>query len=67
MQSKRNILLVEDNESLGYLLTEYLKMKGFNITWSKNGRNALEDLQNDNFDLAILDIMNAGNGWIYTC
>ncbi|MGB8703906.1 MAG: response regulator transcription factor [Gillisia sp.] len=57
METKRNILLVEDNESLGYLLSEYLKMKGFSITWSKNGIIALQDLENEQFDLAVLDIM----------
>ncbi len=49
--------MVEDDESLGYLLTEYLKIKGFDIIWEKNGMSALETLQKSNFDLIILDIM----------
>jgi len=54
---KYKLLLVEDDESLGYLLTEYLKMKNFLIVWVKNGKDALSTLSNQTFDLCILDIM----------
>jgi DNA-binding response OmpR family regulator len=57
MINSRKILLVEDDESLGYLLSEYLKMKDFDVVWRKNGNSALETLQHDYFDLIILDIM----------
>lgn len=57
MENKRNILLVEDNDSLGYLLTEYLRMKEFNVTWCTNGAKALQVLEKSSFDLAILDVM----------
>lgn len=54
---KHKILLVEDDLSLGYLLSEYLKMKGFNLTWVKSGNEALKIIHTDLFDLAILDVM----------
>lgn len=57
MSVQRRILLVEDDESLGYLLSEYLKMKDFEIRWAKNGKEALTDLSHYQFDLAILDVM----------
>jgi len=57
MSKNKKILLVEDDESLGYLLTEYLKMKDFDIVWKKNGVTALDTLQYDYFDLIILDVM----------
>lgn len=57
MNKNKKILLVEDDESLGYLLTEYLKMKDFDIVWRKNGKTALDTLQHDYFDLIILDVM----------
>lgn len=57
MGKNKKILLVEDDESLGYLLTEYLKMKDFDIVWRKNGKTALDTLQHDYFDLIILDVM----------
>ncbi|BFP39757.1 response regulator transcription factor [Flavobacteriaceae bacterium GF1] len=55
--NKKRLLLVEDEESLGYLLSEYLGMKGFQVTWAKDGEEALELMEKGNFDLAILDVM----------
>ncbi len=52
-----SILLVEDDPSLGYLLSEYLQMKGFGITWAKNGKIALDEMDSNTFDLGILDVM----------
>jgi DNA-binding response OmpR family regulator len=57
MCENRKILLVEDDESLGYLLSEYLKMKDFDIQWVKDGKSALEIAERDFFDLMILDVM----------
>lgn len=54
---KYRIILVEDDASLGYLLTEYLKIKGFEITWIKNSKDALQKIDTSAFDLAILDVM----------
>ncbi len=51
------LLLVEDDESLGYVLSEYLKMKNFSISWVKNGKDALSILSQQPFDLCILDVM----------
>ena len=52
-----HILLVEDHESLGYLLQEYLTFKGLQVTWVKDGQAGLEAVQTFPFDLCILDIM----------
>jgi len=54
---KHKLLLVEDDEALGYLLTEYLKINNFTVLWSKNGKDALEILLKNQFDLCILDVM----------
>ena len=51
------LLLVEDDASLGYLLSEYLKMKNFSVAWVKNGKDALSILSEQPFDLCILDVM----------
>lgn len=51
------ILLVEDDPSLGYLLSEYLKLNGFGVEWRKDGASGLEALAQQRFDLCILDIM----------
>ena len=57
MDNKYKLILVEDDASLGYLLSEYLGMKGFGVTWAKNGQEALQKVETNVFDLAILDIM----------
>lgn len=57
MEQFASILLVEDDQALGYLLKEYLGMKGFTVTWAKHGTEALDILGDKGFDLAILDVM----------
>ena len=57
MEKEYSILLVEDDPSLGYLLTEYLKMKGFQLTWAKSGKEGLKNIESNYYDLAILDVM----------
>ena len=51
------ILLVEDNETLGYILKEYLEMKGFEVKLAINGAQGLKLFQKSPFDLCILDVM----------
>jgi len=57
MTDNKRILLVEDDQSLGYLLSEYLEMKDFEVRWVKNGKEALLALEIYEFDLAVLDVM----------
>ncbi len=56
-ESKYRILLVEDDTTLGYLLTEYLQLKGLDVSWATDGKKALDKLGSENFDLAVLDVM----------
>lgn len=53
---KNRIILVEDNTDLGYLLTEYLRMKNFEVSWFTDGNSALKRIELTTFDLAILDV-----------
>ncbi|MCB0570382.1 MAG: response regulator transcription factor [Phaeodactylibacter sp.] len=57
---KTQILLVEDNERLGYVLREYLSMKGFEVSWASDGQQGLELFQQHSFHLCILDVMMPG-------
>lgn len=57
MDNKYKLILVEDDASLGYLLSEYLGMKGFAVTWAKTAQEALQKTETNVFDLAILDVM----------
>ncbi|MGM5469437.1 response regulator transcription factor [Flavobacteriaceae bacterium LMO-SS05] len=55
--NKKKIILLEDDATLGYLLSEYLTMNEFDVHWAKNGFNCLKMLEQNNYDLVILDIM----------
>ncbi len=52
-----NILLVEDDLNLGFLLVEFLEMKGFSVKLYRDGMTAFTGFQNGNFDFCILDVM----------
>lgn len=54
------ILFLEDNESFGYILGEYLTMQSFDVTWVKSGEEAINQMNKNAFDLAILDVMLPG-------
>ncbi len=51
------ILLVEDDKNLGYLLKENLITKGFGVTWIEAGDKVKAALEKTRFDLCIFDIM----------
>jgi DNA-binding response OmpR family regulator len=53
----KTILLVEDDQTLGYILSEYLEMKGFQVVWATNGKHGLEQFQKVAVDLCVLDVM----------
>lgn len=50
------VLLVEDNENLGYMLKEYLSMKSFHIDWITSGSSAKIFLKSNKPNLIILDV-----------
>lgn len=51
------ILLVEDDDSFGYILQEYLELHDFHVTLSKDGEEGLRTFQEQTFDLCLLDVM----------
>ena len=58
METKQpKILLAEDDETLGYLLKEYLTSQGFEIDWAEDGAAALRMFNQKEYDLSILDVM----------
>ncbi len=52
-----SILLVEDDPTLGFMLKEYLELKGFELHWAENGRKGLRLFDKRRFDLCLLDVM----------
>ena len=51
------ILYAEDEIQLSTAVTEILKMEGFTVTPVYNGREALDKLEEDYYDVVVLDIM----------
>lgn len=51
------ILFLEDEPTIQDVLSEYMKMQQYEVTCVCNGEEALESLQTQNFDMAVLDIM----------
>lgn len=52
-----NILLVEDDLNLGFLLVEFLELKGFAVKLYREGQTAFAGFQNGHYDFCILDVM----------
>ena len=57
MSSK--ILLIEDDKNLGDQIVTHLKRGGFEVTWLRDGLEAL-DAEPKQFDLVVLDLMLPG-------
>ncbi len=54
---KNHILIVDDNEMNRELLSRRLKRNDYSISTATNGRETLELVETQNFDLILLDIM----------
>lgn len=51
------ILLVEDEESLAVGLKYNLTGEGYDVTWAKDGKEALAYFNSNEYDLIVLDVM----------
>jgi two-component system alkaline phosphatase synthesis response regulator PhoP len=56
-ESKANILLVEDEENLHETLKMNLEMEGYSVTSAYDGNEALKIVEEEYFDLIIMDVM----------
>lgn len=54
---KTKILLAEDDENLGILLKEYLKVRNYDAELFTNGEKALKSLERNTYDICVLDVM----------
>lgn len=58
------ILVAEDDKKIRELLGLYLTKEGFQVTQAKNGEEALESFEKEEFDLLVLDVMMPRyDGW----
>jgi len=53
----KRVLLVEDDNNLGAILSERLRLKDFEVTLGVDGEEGLKLFQKDKFDLCIFDVM----------
>lgn len=55
--TKANILLVEDDINLGFVIKDNLEEAGFEVTHCTDGQAAIQIFENQHFDLCVLDVM----------
>ena len=53
----KHILLTEDDGDYASILKQYLEISGFQVTWAKDGKEALNILKDFSPDICILDVM----------
>jgi DNA-binding response OmpR family regulator len=51
------ILLVEDDMNLGFVVQDALRMEGFRVHLSKDGKEGLLQFNKEEYDLCLLDVM----------
>ena len=57
MPAKYTLLLVEDDEHLGFMLKDNLEMAGYKVRLCRDGEKGLTAFHNDAYQLCILDVM----------
>lgn len=58
--SKRKVLIVEDDQAIAELERDYLEVHGYEVTLRADGKQALEEAMEQQYDLIILDVMLPG-------
>lgn len=56
-ENKTRVLLVEDDINLGNMLSDYLKVKQFEVTVARDGEEGFKAFAEGTFDLCLLDVM----------
>ena len=57
MEEKFKILLCEDDENLGTLLSEYLQAKGYQADLCPDGEVGYKTFLKNKYDICVLDVM----------
>lgn len=64
---KRKILIVEDDESIRFLLKQNLEFEGYAVVEAAEGERGLEMANSENPDLLVLDLMLPGMSGMEIC
>ena len=56
VQEIKNILIIDDNQSISKLLSRFLNLKGVEHTISNSGQNGLNLIRQSKFDAILLDL-----------
>jgi len=51
------LLIAEDDINLGQILKEYLELKGYKATLTRDGIEAIDSFKRNHYDLCLLDVM----------
>ena len=57
MENKASVLLVEDDQNLGFVIQDALKRKGFAVHLCRDGKEGLKQFNEHAYDLCVLDVM----------
>ncbi len=50
------LLLIEDNHDVSSMIAKYLRLKGYDCTVSDNGKDGLDRILNEKYDVVLLDL-----------
>lgn len=56
-KEKQQVLLVEDDFNLGFVLQDYLTQNGYKVDLEKDGQAGFQTFYNKHYDICILDVM----------
>ena len=60
MNKKAKILLAEDDENLGFVISDQLSDQGYLVTHAKDGNDGWAQFQTGTYDLCLVDVMMPG-------
>lgn len=61
------VLVVEDDEGVGRFLHQVISEEGWEVQWEEDGLEALRLLQDNQYDLVLLDVMIPGRDGLNVC
>lgn len=63
----KKLLVVEDEKKIRMLINDFFSIKEYEVTEAENGQQALELVEQNNFDVIFLDVMMPGMDGMETC